>query len=84
MRRLRIGHSTLTHPYLMTRDYPPYCEGCIIPLTIKRTIEECPEYAIERHILGQNPSFFDIFENQADRNGVFYCFLWDIDLLYHL
>ena len=74
-------YTTLTHSYLMTRDHPPYCEGCIVPLTVKHIIEECPDYAVERRIFGQNPSLSDIFENQADRNCALYCFLRDIHLL---
>lgn len=45
--RLRIGHSRLTHGYLMERGLPPQCEACDEPLTIKHLLAEC----IENHFL---------------------------------
>ena len=46
--RLRIGHSRLTHGHLMEQRPPPYCEQCIVPLTIKHIIAECPEFNTQR------------------------------------
>ena len=40
--RLRIGHTRLTHGFLMTQDYPPYCDDCIVPLTVYHLLVECP------------------------------------------
>ena len=42
--RLRIGHTRLTHGHLMSGDPQPYCEGCIVPLTIKHILLECPDF----------------------------------------
>ena len=36
--RLRIGHCTITHSYLMNGDDPPYCDDCIVPLTVKHIL----------------------------------------------
>ena len=46
--RIRIGHSRLTHKNLLDGDPPPYCEECLVPLTIEHIITECPNYADER------------------------------------
>ena len=46
--RLRIGHTLLTHRFLMEQRPPPYCMDCIVPLTVKHIIAECPNYAVER------------------------------------
>ena len=46
--RLRIGHTRLTHGFLMERQPPPYCMDCIVPLTVKHLIAECPNYIDER------------------------------------
>ena len=46
--RLRIGHSLLTHGHLMEGRPAPYCEDCIVPLTIKHILAECPSYHQER------------------------------------
>jgi len=33
--RLQIGHSRLTHSYLLSNDDVPLCESCGLPLTVK-------------------------------------------------
>ena len=42
--RLRIGHSKVTHQYLMEHGVQPYCLDCLVPLTIKHIIAECPSF----------------------------------------
>lgn len=39
--RLRIGHSRLTHEHIFTKDQPPNCDVCKIPLTINHVMLEC-------------------------------------------
>ena len=46
--RLRTGHTKLTHQYLMERNMQPYCQDCLVPLTIKHTLAECPSFCEER------------------------------------
>jgi len=41
LNRLRIGHSRLTHSYLLSGDDPPNCQSCGIPLTVKHILVEC-------------------------------------------
>jgi len=40
LNRLRIGHSRLTHSYLLCGAAPPTCQSCGIPLT--ELTEHCP------------------------------------------
>ncbi len=40
--RLRIGHTRLTHGFLMEGAYPPHCDDCLIPLTVQHLLLECP------------------------------------------
>lgn len=40
--RLRIGHTRLTHSYLMSGDVQPFCEDCLVPLTVRHLLIECP------------------------------------------
>ena len=40
--RLRIGHTRLTHSYLMSGEYQPYCDDCLVPLTVWHLLVECP------------------------------------------
>ena len=43
--RLRIGH---THGYLIKGGRMPYCGDCLVPLSIKHLLVECPSYRDER------------------------------------
>ena len=42
--RLKIGHTKITHQYLMESSQQPYCEDCIVPLTVKHLMAECPSF----------------------------------------
>lgn len=48
MTRVRMGHSRLTHGHLLAGEEPPYCDGCLVPLTIGHILVECPDYTRER------------------------------------
>ena len=60
--RLRIGHTRLTHGFLMSRNPPPFCEDCIVPLTVRHILVECP--SLEEHRL-------KFFSSCRDRGGNF-------------
>ena len=47
--RLRIGHTRLTHGYLLSRDLQPYCDDCLVPLTVRHILVECPSLMDLRH-----------------------------------
>ena len=40
--RLRVGHTLLTHGHLMEGRAPPSCEDCLVPLTVRHLLTECP------------------------------------------
>jgi len=42
LNRLQIGHSRLTHSYLLSGDDSPICQSCGISLTVKQILVECP------------------------------------------
>ncbi|KAJ4431968.1 hypothetical protein ANN_20577 [Periplaneta americana] len=46
--RLRIGHTQLTHSYLISRNEPPTCETCHCLLTVKHVTIECRKYHTSR------------------------------------
>ena len=46
--RLRIGHSRLTHGFLMCGGPQPFCEDCLVPLTVRHLMVECPSLKDER------------------------------------
>ena len=40
--RLRVGHTRLTHGFLMSGDHQPFCDDCLVPLSVKHLLIECP------------------------------------------
>ena len=43
--RLRIGHTRITHSYLLKREEPPYCFGCDAPFTVRHILLECSDFS---------------------------------------
>ena len=41
---LRIGHTFLTHGYLLKRDSPPQCSACQTQLTVEHVLLHCPTW----------------------------------------
>lgn len=46
--RLRIGHTRITHGFLMAKEDPPICTTCGTNLTVKHIISNCIKYNQER------------------------------------
>ena len=44
LRRLRIGHTRLTHSYLLNGEDQPQCNFCSCALTVFHILIECPHY----------------------------------------
>ncbi len=48
LRRLRIGHCSLTHSYLLTKSPRPECPRCSVPLSVFHILCECQLYNTAR------------------------------------
>jgi hypothetical protein len=46
--RMRIGHTWLTHQYLMKKEDQPICTNCSIPLSIKHIVSEYRVYETDK------------------------------------
>ena len=46
--RVRIGHTHLTHSYILRKDPPPLCEHCQCILKVRHILVECNHFAQER------------------------------------
>ena len=46
--RLKIGHTRLTHGFLMAKDTPPVCEECQEPLSVAHVVERCAVFSAAR------------------------------------
>lgn len=85
--RLRIGHSRLTHGYLMSKDDPPSCPFCLSELlTIKHLLITCTSNRLHsirsKHNFGSSLSIA-LGDNTNNLTNVI-SFLKDIDLYKHI
>ena len=62
--RLRLGHTRVTHSYLLQGEEQPHCVGCDAPFTVRHIRLECGDFAQVRnncfHVLNMNKLFQDI------------------------
>ena len=54
--RLRIGHTRITHSYLLKGEPPPTCIPCNAPLTVQHILIDCIDFqpARSRHYTASN------------------------------
>ena len=52
--RLCIGRTRLIHRHLIEQRPAPYCEFCIVLLTVEHIIADCPENYAQRQLCFQN------------------------------
>ena len=55
--RARIGHTHLTHSYILRKDPPPLCEHCQCILTVRHILVECNHFAGKRKDIFKRVSF---------------------------
>ena len=60
--RCRIGHSHLTHEFLLKGEPPQECTPCNCPLTIKHLLIECVDFSDVRQRFYGIPSLQDLFK----------------------
>ena len=85
--RLRIGHCALTHKYLLTGENQPYCVDCVVPLTLRHIISECPNYHDDRnnHLHNLNSLSAVLGEGgPVQLNGPLYKYLKEIGIYYQV
>ena len=62
--RLRLGHTRVTHSYLLQGEEHPQCVGCDTPFTVRHFLLECGDFAQVRnncfHVDNMKELFQDI------------------------
>ena len=61
---LRLGHTRVTHSYLLQGEEHPHCVGCDAPFTVRHFLLECGDFAQVRnncfHVNNMKELFQDI------------------------
>jgi len=65
---VRIGHTRLTHSYLLLGTDQPECSACHCPLTVKHILIECSALTCSRNKHFTASSMKDLVDNVAARN----------------
>ena len=75
--RIRIGHTRLTHSYLMSKEEPPQCDYCKTALTVEHIMVDCHKFnnAREQNLIGST-----IEEIYANDNRNIIKFVRDCDI----
>ncbi|KAG8284048.1 hypothetical protein J6590_108227 [Homalodisca vitripennis] len=58
--RLRLGHTLLSHGFLMNRGDPPICATCDTVITVKHVLVDCPCYSRCRRAINLPASLRDV------------------------
>ena len=66
--RLKIGHSHLTHSYLLSGEDQPICTSCDALLTVQHILLDCPDLQDIRQKYFSASSLKDIFESVDNQN----------------
>ena len=61
--RCRIGHTRITHSYLLNREEQPECVFCVEPLTVKHLLLDCVDLALVRQQYFTANSMSQLFNN---------------------
>ena len=61
--RLCVGHTRLTHNYILAQEPQPKCTTCQTPYTMKHILIECNELNQMRQRLNRARHIKDVFDN---------------------
>ena len=65
--RLRLGHTNVTHVYLMQgQTEPPECDRCRVTITVKHLLLECRKYVTIHNKYFRNPTLSDMLAESND------------------
>ena len=80
--RIRIGHTYLTHCFLLKKEDPPQCIACDCCLTVKHILFDCVDFIESRNRHFIVNSFKELFEKRFLQ--IILSYLDDIGLFYRL
>ena len=68
--RLRIGHTHLTHSFLLKSEDPTECIGCQTPLTVEHILMNGIDFQPTRQQYYTSPNLSELFKNVPSRTMV--------------
>ena len=69
LHRLRIGHSYLTHSFLLKQNDHPECTTCSCALTVEHILLHCPALSSSRLKYFNVSSLFELFNPRTTKLG---------------
>ena len=80
LNRLHIGHSYLTHFFILRKEEAPVCFACNVVLTVKHILIECADLLEIRKKYFEEKSLYSLFRNVIPE--VIFDFLREIGVFY--
>ena len=80
LNRLHIGHSYLTHSFILRKEEAPVCVACNVALTVKHILIECADLLEIRKKYFEEKSLYSLFRNVIPE--VVFDFLREISVFY--
>ena len=82
LNRLHIGHSFLTHSFILRREEAPVCVACGTVITVKHILIECADLLEIRKKYFEERSVYSLFRNVIPE--IFFYFLREIGVFYKI
>lgn len=78
--RLKLGHTNITHNFLMNKSDPPICEICQVQITVEHILIHCKKYEKERNEIRLDKSLQNILKEDFSKECKLLKFLNKINL----
>jgi len=73
--RARVGHTHLTHSFLITKEPASLCDTCNVNLSINHIITRCPKYSAARTIF-KNTSSLQLALSKENTEAIYNFFYY--------
>ena len=82
LNRLHIGHSYLTHSFILRKEAAPVCVACNTVMTVKHILTECADLLKVRKKYFEERSLYSLFLNMIPE--IIFDFLQEIGVFYKI
>ena len=82
LNRLHIGHSYLTHSFILRKEEVPVCVACNAVITVKHILIECADLVEIRKKYFEERSLYSLFRNVIPE--IIFDFLREVGVFYKI